>query len=276
LLEATLSSAPPELFPPDAVEALRQDRGTRLELPAVGLECRLAAGRHPVDLGLVARPSPGLPPCVDAVFFEWDQVPPRGLRASPLCFYRFGIGISVAEAMRVVAELVPARDLGALAALPPDARVTDIGLLDARVPGWFRLGLLVGLDTARELLAASGWHESEALARLVLDSFAAELQRVRVQVDLHPLRLAGIELVADQSPRGDGWATFLELLTTRGLCDPPRARAVQRWPAIAPTRIAGLGWCGLHRTISHLKLSRATDGSLQAKAYLFARLAALW
>lgn len=274
MLDATFTCAPPDLFPNSAIEALRVDRGTWADPPAVGFECRLAAGNHPVDLGLVARPSPGLPACIDAVFFEWDQLPSRALRAAPLCFHRFGTGISIAEATSTLAALAPDRDLGELAELPAGARVTDVGWLDARAAGWLRLGLLVDIDVACQLLARARRDESRDAVTAIVRSLAATYERVRVQVDLNPLRLVGIELVADQTPEGDGWGELFDLLMSRGLCAPERAVALQRWPATLPVRVAGVGWCALHRTLSHLKVS--SFGPLHAKAYLFARLSELW
>lgn len=276
LLHATLSDAPPGLFPHATIEAWRIDPGVRVDPPAVGFECRLGTGAHPVDLGLVARPDPGLPTCVDATFFEWDQLPSQTLRSAPLRFHRFGSGIAMTDAAVAISKLAPHGDLGELSVLPADTRVTDVGLLDARAPGWLRIGLLVRLATARDLLARAGWEDAGAQLDALLELLASRFERIRVQVDLAPLRFVGVELVADQSPRGEGWRELLELLVLHGACAPERAIAVQRWPASLPTQLPGVGACALHRTISHLKVSRAASGYMQAKAYLFARQADLW
>ena len=267
LLDAVLAGAPEALFSPQAIATLR-GREAWLDPPAVGFECRLA-GPDAVDLGLLSRPDPDLPGAVDAVFYEWDQLPSRELREAPLVFYRFGTGISRDEARRAIAALTGSEPAD-LDGLPDGAKVTDFGRLDARATGWARIGIVTELAAARALLADAGWGAPGRAMDALLADLAAVDRHVRVQVDLAPLRFVGIELLADQSPRGAGWSPLLELLEGYGLCDRARGHAVARWPRRAPAQLEGLGWCAIDRVLSHLKVSRAHDGALQAKAYLFA------
>lgn len=274
LIECALRDAPGALVP-DRDRAALAAVPCRGEPIAVGFECRLVRPGAPIDVSL--RLAPGGPAVVDAIFHEFDRILGAGFRRDPLVFHRFGAGIAADAAIAAIAHLEQARDVVDQLAQRmqglPDARVTDYGRLDARQPGWARIGVLVPTACVRELLAHPAWDSARRPIAALLASIAGSQPGTRVQLDLGARTgLAGIELHADQTTRGGAaWRPLLAALADHGLCTAGEIAAIAGWPQQTAVQIEGRRYTR-GRTVSHVKLSRDADGATLAKVYLFAAL----
>ncbi len=247
----------------------------------LGLEYRLGSQGTIKGFGVcIDRDSvESVPPaCVDAAFLEFDGEPGGRFCTKPLIFHRFGSGIPWSAAEDAIGQLLgAARPSAASAAvrkihahLPSTTRYTDFAFLDARAPGWARVGLLMEMGAVRDLFAICPWSPADWQAlQILLAEVATEQDWVRVQVDLGDASVpSGVELHAGQGPRdGNTWASLFGRLERYQLCTPGQARGLMQWPSLQARRLPSVGWCALERALSHVKLSRADSGGLQAKAY---------
>ena len=167
----------------------------------------------------------------------------------------------------------------ALAALPPRARVAQIGAMPSRRPRAVRLVLE---DIERGELAGllERWGRRAALgpAAEALSHFEEVLPRFRLAVDVTAAGLLprlGVELYHAGS-WGDGpdgwlrtgrrdWRPALERLTQRGWCLPAKAQGLLEWCAF-DRMFDRRGVFLVYKGINHVKLSLTAAG-VDAKAY---------
>ena len=245
-----------------------------------------------------ADPSTGLDGAVEALWLEFDlpPEPPAGAPV-PRVFVdftravqqrtvdeRWGLAVEVCAAL---APAPPSRELQrvlrvCLEQLPGGAYVPYVGLSLGR-PDAARV-CVQGLG--RELQAYLGridWPgDVQALAREVLVPLGAA-RSVGPDEAVHVLHLdltpavrpcLGLEYAfarADQ-PRGVlPEARLLELLVARGWCDAAVRGALDAWPGGRDETLPHQIWPSrVHRRVNHVKVTRASDGSVEAKAYLAA------
>ena len=167
----------------------------------------------------------------------------------------------------------------ALAALPPRARVAQIGAMPSRRPRAVRLVLEdIGRGELAGLLERWGRRAALGPAAEVLSHFDEVLPRFRLAVDVTAAGLLprlGVELYHAGS-WGDGpdgwlrtgrrdWRPAVERLAQRGWCLPAKARGLLEWCAF-DRMFDRRGVFLVYKGINHVKLSLTAAG-VDAKAY---------
>jgi hypothetical protein len=244
-------------------------------------------------------PSTGLDASVEALWLEFDLPPqPHTWPPAPRVFVDFTRAAArrgtVDErcdlAVEVLGALAPARPSLALRRelraclerLPEGAYVPYVGLSPARADA-ARVCVQGLRRDLRAYLGRVGWPgDPEGLARDVLVPLAGaqaagadEAVHV-IHLDLEPqVRPAlGLEYAfarADQARGVLREAPLLDLLVARGWCDAAVRDAIGAWPGSREEALPHQIWPSrVERRVNHVKIVRAPDGSIEAKAYLAA------
>ena len=167
----------------------------------------------------------------------------------------------------------------ALAALPPQARVVQIGAMPSRQPRAVRLVIQeLGRGELAGVLERWGRRETIGPAAEVLSHFEEVLPRFRLAVDVTAAGLLpriGVELYPAGSWRDspDSWLTtgrsdwrpVAERLAQRGWCLPAKAQGLLDWCAF-DRRYDRRGVFLIYKGINHVKLTLTAAG-IDAKAY---------
>lgn len=172
-----------------------------------------------------------------------------------------------------------------VAALPPGARLYNVGVLPARRRDFLRLcvgdlpqdGLLAFLEAAR-------WPGDRNVVAPLLRDLAAHADHIVLDFDLWDAMYASLGVEAyiwHQLPGcAERWPRLTEWLTRRGLSTPAQKEALDGWPGVL--RVSGERWprryaaaealtgrrSVLDRSLHHVKLSMREGAALIAKAYL--------
>ena len=228
---------------------------------------------------------------LNGVFMEFDLDGPPPAVPVPSLFFALQDGLTSATiVLDRLADLLPhASDLHhalarRLSDLPPGAALANVGVMFGRTPTVCRARVTgfqpsdVGafLDLRRHP-AQEGWKTALALT----DSVDAAALLVDVEED--DARRAGLELFFDrQHPYEKRWREVLGRLVDMGACSGEKRDALLRWPGAVPKppdrspkaigwgdrllrgRAVSLFW----RSVNHIKVTPAPDGTVSAKAYL--------
>ena len=237
---------------------------------------------------------------IDGIMLEYDlAAPPAGLepagpQAEPGVFLRLPPasgaepnGRPLRAAVAALAGAVGWTDAGqeqravarALAALPPPARVAQVGAMPSRTPRAVRLVLQeIGRGELAGVLERWGRRAAAGPAAEVLSGFEEVLPRYRLAVDVTAAGLLpriGVELyhAGSWSDGPDGWQRtgrrdwrpVLERLARRGWCLPAKAQGLLDWCAF-DRMFDRRGVFLVYKGINHVKLT-ITAAGVDAKAY---------
>ena len=230
---------------------------------------------------------------IDGIMLEYDLVaPPAG--SEPGVFLRLPPasgaepnGRPLRAAVAALTGAVGWTDAGqeqravarALAALPPPARVAQVGAMPSRTPRAVRLVLQeIGRGELAGVLERWGRRAAAGPAAEVLSGFEELLPRFRLAVDVTAAGLLpriGVELyhAGSWADGPDGWQRtgrrdwrpVLERLARRGWCLPAKAQGLLDWCAF-DRMFDRRGVFLVYKGINHVKLTLTAAG-VDAKAY---------
>jgi hypothetical protein len=235
----------------------------------------------------LGRPDSVIGRSVDLLGLEFD-VDQRAAVGPPSLFFAFSgedTETSLQALDAIVAHVQGGLDIGCrdrlrhcATALPPGAHFNYVGLMLGRQQRALRIGIerITPQASILEYLARVGWDGPIGALRTFLSSLPAPLQRstpvVALDVGERIGQRVGLEflLCHDQAVREGRAREMLDHLVDLGLCSAEKRTAVLAWPEPS--------WCerflgqpaepGLHRIISHVKLSWSGDAEPRAKVYL--------
>lgn len=246
----------------------------------------------------------GLAEAIEQIFLEWDLVDgahgeptpavflPVDLRGDPATHCKASRRAMICDLVDRLQPGGPARDAveTLCRALPPQCSISHVGAMSGRAAG-VRVNLrAIRCGALGAVLEAIGWPGEIAPAVAWFDRLAAGSDRVTVALDLGTSLLPriGFEVFLDAAPEQEPrWAQLFDTLVRARLCAPDKRTALlavsrrslpeapgQPWPAqwllaAAASDPAMLPW--FETQLSHVKLTLAPRGAVEAKAYVSAQ-----
>ncbi len=163
-----------------------------------------------------------------------------------------------------------------IAALPPDAKLFQVGMMLARSDAGLRVCVkdLAAADLAH-WLAQAGWQGDPAWLAELTHTIIPMLETWTINLGFTPAGLAekiGLECYLDWlEDDSQQWVPLLDSIVARGLCLPQKRQGVLDFPGVTLTPPSAstdaFQYLNLFRKIHHLKLNFSAGQIREAKAY---------